>query len=107
MVFKRSRFKNTGEFTRVFLLSLCFLLPAAAWYAWVIPTWDKSNTVSGLIGLKSGQLPGILDIIKFHFTTTLPRYMLNFYAMPLFVTGIVVFFLKRYYTKGIFIAVLS
>jgi hypothetical protein len=100
-----NRLKQVRELSKVLVLSALFLLPALAWYLWVIPTWEKSQTITGILGLKKNQLPGLTGILIYHLKETFPYYLANLFALPFFILGLIFIFIKRPFKSILFITI--
>ncbi len=76
------------------LLQLGIIVPALAWYAWVIPTWAASPTIqpSLLAVFNHPQAHEWLDLWVNKF---LPQRLLGGWSLPFAVVGVVLIFLRR------------
>ena len=66
---------------------LVLLLPAAAWYVWVVPTWKGNGIVTGALDLQGMGLRDLLALAGYHLTSMLPENLLGYAAVPVFVAG--------------------
>ncbi|MBY0477007.1 MAG: glycosyltransferase family 39 protein [Chitinophagaceae bacterium] len=76
-------------------------LPAAAWYAFVIPQWGENPLTTGKFNY-SNNIERANEILDYHFSVLLPTLLLNYASLVLFVTGIIHIAVKKYYTKPFF-----
>lgn len=58
------------------------LVPAVAWYAVAIPSWENNPVLGGTLAM---GLAGIVPILWGNLTSTLPELLLNYAALPFFV----------------------
>ena len=82
------------------LLLLC-LLPAVAWYAWVIPTW----VIGAVYGVTDQSLnhPVIANVITGTLVSVLPELLVNYASVPLFVAGFYVVWKEKLFKKRLFL----
>jgi 4-amino-4-deoxy-L-arabinose transferase-like glycosyltransferase len=87
-------------FKRLSIVSL-FLIPPAAWYFWVIPTWDLEGVVTGIAG---GPLPfsKFCGYVFDNLISIFPEMLINYAAMPLFIAGICFIFRRKSFRDGRF-----
>ncbi len=80
----------------LFLLAIALisLVPAAAWYAWVIPTWGSSGALSGIF-FHLADTAEIGAIVRYHLTEMLPRTVINVAALPLLFWGAIQFIRRK------------
>lgn len=96
MSFVFIKWKNSAvsltHFLSSILLYAVFTAPAAAWYAWVIPTWHN-GTVKGIFDAHQNWS----ELIYFLFgviTSVLPELIINYGAVVFFIAGF--YFLIKY-----------
>lgn len=79
------------QYKFIFLLSI---LPALAWYIWVIPTWNGNGVIKGIF---DNQLPWskTWGILQYHFRVMFPKLLLNYAAIPFFLLGFWAFWVRR------------
>lgn len=80
---RRNGIKMTGS---IFLLFGIPIVPALAWYIWVIPHWHGNGVVQGMLNLEDGWMT-ILDYLQANLISNLPELLLNYAATPLFLIG--------------------
>lgn len=84
--------RRIGPFLVVFPLAL---LPALAWYIWVIPSWGSNGVLTGIF---ENKLPWntYQDILEYHLFDLWPFYILNLPNLFLLGAGVVwtIYFLK-------------
>ena len=93
--------RHAGKYVRAGLIYFAFLLPAIAWYAWVIPGWSGNGIVTGMLEHKI-PLSESLKILKYHFRHLLPALLLNYGSVLFFLAGIFFLFKNKAYWKGDF-----
>ncbi len=73
---------------RLFTAGLCVLalLPAAAWYAWVIPTWTGNGVVGGVLSHGMGSAE-VQRILSHYFISAGPELFINYGALLPFFAG--------------------
>jgi hypothetical protein len=64
-----------------------FLVPAAAWYVTVVPTWVENDAVTGLF-TKHVDYGLAWDILKDHLWQMIPRTLISIAAVPLLLIGL-------------------
>ncbi len=69
----------------VALIAIC-CLPAAAWYAWVMPTWGSSGATGGLF---TASWEGVdwRAIVSYQITQMYPRTLMSIVFLPIFLWG--------------------
>jgi len=77
------------------------LIPAAAWYAWVIPHWDGNGVVAGILGAKESGAE-MLRILASHLVSTGPELLLNYGALLFFAVGCWKFCARRLWRAPVF-----
>jgi hypothetical protein len=93
---------NFGFFFKFSLIYLLFILPALAWYAWVIPTWTGNGVIKGVFD-NTIQWEESMKILEFHWKIMFPNILLNRGAQCFFILGFLVLFLKkRIFKLGVF-----
>jgi hypothetical protein len=82
---------------------LAGLIPAIAWYAWVIPQWKGNMVVQGMMNNQrsTGELA---EILWTHLVSTLPELFLNYVSVIFFLAGIAWVFRKKNGKNPVFIA---
>jgi 4-amino-4-deoxy-L-arabinose transferase-like glycosyltransferase len=98
--------KLTTKLMMQLLLSLSLLIPAIAWYAWVIPDWNNGVT-SGLLGVNKLSFELFLTYVSYHFYSTFPELLLNYLSLPFFLWALVLIIQKRLYTKPLFFILMA
>lgn len=98
----RTRFRSFRELLLVAVFSLAILSPALAWYIWVIPGWHGNPIVQGMFGLTKDQMPHLYDILQYNLLQVFPKLLLNLWALPFFLTGLLFIFIRRYYRRSLF-----
>ncbi len=98
----KSRFKQWKRTFNILLLSLLILSPAIAWYAWVIPGWKGNGIVQGIAGLTKADPAYLYDLFSYNFSTVFPKLLLNQYCLPLFIGGVALIFIRRFYKNILF-----
>lgn len=93
--------RYAGKYVRAGLIYFAFLLPAIAWYAWVIPGWSGNGILTGMLEHKI-PLSESLNILKYHFRHLLPALLLNYGSVLFFLAGIFFLFKNKAYWKGDF-----
>ena len=72
------------KFSSIFILAL---LPAVAWYYWVIPTWGGNGIIKGVFDNKMGWVE-TKKILIYHRDVMFPNLLLNRGAVVYFIIGI-------------------
>lgn len=78
------------------------LIPALAWYAWVIPTWTGNGIVQGIGGEEQTDWGALFDIASYNFYSILPEVLLNYAAVPAFLAGFWFFFRQKGLRSSLF-----
>jgi len=86
--------KISGSITQSLLLGL-ILLPAAAWYLWVIPQWTNAALIGGAGAEQSFDYQSAFNTIWGTFHSLLPELFLNYGSVLFFLLGIGFFFRKK------------
>lgn len=68
---------------------LALLVPAFAWYAWVIPDWEGGKITAGIFA-GSMTLSELKTYLWYNLKFVIPEQLLSFASLPLFVLGLVV-----------------
>jgi 4-amino-4-deoxy-L-arabinose transferase-like glycosyltransferase len=90
------------------LLYVLLLLPAASWYAKVIPTWHGNGVVNGILDMDASEWPAVLGTMFHHLISTLPELLLNYGSVMFFLGGLfLVLKRKRIYRNPLFIPFLT
>lgn len=78
------------------LAMVLFLVPAAAWYAWVIPSWHNNGVTKGIL---DNQIPvaQMLRYVSDNLVSILPEMLLNYAAVPFFIAGFFYMFDRKAY----------
>ncbi len=97
----KSGVRYSGKYVVTGLIYGAFLLPAVAWYAWVIPGWAGNGVLTGVLEHKITSSE-VLRILKFHTNHLLPALLLNYGSVLFFVAGIFFLFKNRAFWKGDF-----
>lgn len=79
--------KERRNLLPVVLIFGAALLPAAAWYAWVIPGWQGNGVTSGMLDNHISWAE-TLDIVHHNLISTLPELLVNYGAFLFFLAGI-------------------
>lgn len=83
------RRENDLRFTFKFsIIFIALLLPAVAWYFWVIPTWGGNGIVKGILENKIDWVE-TKRILEYHRDVMFPKLLLNRGAVVFFCVGIV------------------
>ncbi len=71
----------------VAIIQLLWILPALAWYAWVMPTWGSNSVIKGIF---SSETPWseYQAIFNYHKKVMFPKIILNKYTWPLLLMGL-------------------
>lgn len=91
----RSRFANWRVLLSGALAFVLALLPAAAWYITVIPTWTGNGVVAGILNATPDELRGLFGIAGYHLASTLPELILNYGSVGFFAIGLVLLWQAR------------
>jgi len=79
------------------------LIPAAAWYVWVIPTWGGNGILRGILDLGGLSSSEIFYILKHNLVSTLPEMLLNYGSTAFFIIGLYFFFKMKYQKSQLFL----
>ena len=90
--------QNIRYFVRGVAIYSLFLLPALAWYVWVMPTWHENGVLTGIFAHPISKQKA-LDILEYHWKIMLPKLLLNYATVPLFWIGMASIFLTKAYKK--------
>lgn len=71
------------------------LLPAIAWYFYVVPGWSGNGVVKGIFDTSTYTLSGLLEILGGTIISILPELLLNYGSVIFFLIGIYIFITKR------------
>ncbi len=93
--------RYSGKYVLAGLIYAAFLLPAIAWYAWVMPGWSGNGVLSGMLDHKITGSEA-LRILKYHTNHLLPALLLNYGSVLFFLAGIFFLFKNKAYWKGDF-----
>lgn len=74
------------------LIVLANLIPAAAWYLWVIPQWKNTALIGGISAESSFNYQEAIKNIWGVFHSQLPELFINYGSVLFFLVGIGVFF---------------
>lgn len=72
---------------RFALVQLALVLPALAWYAWVMPTWPENPVLKGIFADNTAW-DNVREILLFYLNTTLPSAVLNYVLVAPFILGL-------------------
>jgi hypothetical protein len=78
---------------KILLTYFLMLLPALAWYIWVIPGWHDNGVLYGIFRTGSSRYSSILE---YHKTTMFPKRLLNDISLVFFFFGL---FFTLFYNK--------
>ncbi|MCW5924568.1 MAG: glycosyltransferase family 39 protein [Saprospiraceae bacterium] len=95
------RKKAWREPVRGALTMAIFLIPPVAWYAWVIPTWQGTDVVGGILDNRF-PMSRLLRFVFDNLVSTLPEMLLNYAAVPFFAAGFYFAFKRKAYRDGRF-----
>lgn len=96
-----------GSFFGSSIPFLVGLIPVAAWYLWVIPTWHGNGVVKGILDSSAEDLPEILAIFTHNLVSTLPELLLNYASVPFFLLGVGLLFRKKMLRHELFLPFLA
>ncbi len=82
----RSKRIGIAGLAKAGLIAAMAMLPATAWYLWVMPTWGASGAVGGLF-TSDWEWPALWAIIRYHMTEMYPRTLMSIVAVPLLIWG--------------------
>lgn len=78
---------------------LLFILPAFAWYGWVIPTWENP-----LLSNHNFKDPAVfnkaLDIVNFHLNRTFPVLLIGKISLVFFFASLIAILKYKFYKKA-------
>ena len=77
------------------LIILFSLLPAMAWYLWVIPQWKNTALIGGIGAEESFDYHEAMENIWGVFHSQLPELFINYGSVLFFLLGIVAFFTTK------------
>jgi 4-amino-4-deoxy-L-arabinose transferase-like glycosyltransferase len=77
------------------LIVLANLLPAAAWYLWVIPQWENTALIGGVSAESSFNYQEAMENIWGVLHSQLPELFINYGSVLFFLIGIGVFFQSK------------
>jgi hypothetical protein len=85
---------NIFYFIKFSLLFVIFILPALAWYIWVIPTWSGNGVIKGIF---DNQIPWekTRAILAYHFKIMFPKRLMTFAIVPFFLLGSIAFLWRK------------
>lgn len=86
--------KDYSQVLRLGLIYLLWFLPAFAWYAWVIPTWNN-GVIAGILDNQIGW-DETFKILDYHLNITLPKRVTSWGTVPFVAAS--VFFMFKYRT---------
>lgn len=95
LVALRSRFAQWRPLLLGALALGLALLPAAAWYITVIPTWTGNGVVAGILHASPAELRGLGGIAAHHLASTLPELIVNYGSVAFFAVGLVLVWQRR------------
>ena len=76
------------------VLALIGMIPAIAWYAWVMPAWGPAG-IEGEVLFHPEKWPLLKEILTYHFWQVLPRTVISVGVLPFIVLGIFALMRKR------------
>lgn len=94
-----------NEFFRSMLRSFLgwgFISAPLVWYAVVIPSWIANPVTLGLFDSKAYSGTGLLYYLWGNFSSTLPEMLINYAAIPFFLTGVFFLSRKQFFNKPFF-----
>lgn len=89
--FKLWKEKNYSAIFKYGLILFLFLIPIAAWYIKVIPTWKGNGITSGLINNQTSFMK-LLNYFWLTLISSVPEMLTNYASCLFLVTGIILFF---------------
>ena len=92
---RQKNYTNIFKFMVVFVM----LLPVALWYAMAVPTWGTNPVAGGMLG-NNKTLIQLLDYLQFTIISSVPELLTNYASFVFLVTGIVIFFKRKLYSKA-------
>lgn len=93
--------RHSRKYVLAGLIWLVFLLPAMAWYGWVISGWKGNGILTGVLENKISSAEAF-RILKYHYQHMLPEFLLNYGSVLFFLAGIFFLFKNKAYWKGDF-----
>jgi 4-amino-4-deoxy-L-arabinose transferase-like glycosyltransferase len=97
--FFKNKPKSLAPLLKSTLIYSVLLLPAFAWYKWVIPAWGTNGVLKGVLD-NHISLSKSLYILQFHLFTTLPKLLLNYASVPFFLVGLYFMFKNKVLKTG-------
>ncbi len=79
--------KITSEMWVYFIVQFIVLVPAIAWYAWVMPGWINNPVLSGKVG-EEVSWSEYWRILQFHLAVMFPRLILSYPLVILLLVGL-------------------
>lgn len=92
---ERLKSENTNNGMAKSLILGLILLPAAAWYLWVIPQWTNAALIGGAGAEQSFDYQSALNTIWGTIYSLTPELFINYGSVLFFLSGIGFFFRKR------------
>jgi hypothetical protein len=89
--------RSVGELIKIVAIYAVCIIPAFAWYAWVIPGWDI-GAVKGVTDLTWNH-PVFVNVIFGTVTSSLPELLVNYGALLFFLTGFYLIFKHKLYRR--------
>ncbi len=96
---------TTSLFQRVISTFIWAIFPLS-WYAWVIPQWKGNPVVEGMLN-NQVSVSTLLDYAQHHLLITLPEQLLNYAAIPFFITGFYYLFKRKAYQDHRFLLIVA
>jgi 4-amino-4-deoxy-L-arabinose transferase-like glycosyltransferase len=90
---------------RIWLAYILFIIPAAVWYAAVIPGWHSTGIVKGIFDL-GHDTPDLWHVFTDTVVSTLPELLINYGAVLFLVAGPYFMFRKKLYHRPLFLCFL-
>lgn len=90
-----------GHFTTIVGIFLLCLLPAVAWYAWVMPGW-VIGAVRGIAD-QSMNHPDLTGVMVGTVVSVLPELLINYASLLFFITGFYVVYKHKLYSRALFL----
>jgi hypothetical protein len=79
-----------------------FIFVPLAWYVVVIPQWVANPVTQGLLDSKAYTGNILLKYLWGNFSSTLPELLINYAAIPFFITGIIFLTRKQFFKNPFF-----
>lgn len=81
--------ENLIYFIKFSILFILLIIPALAWYVWVIPTWSGNGVIKGVFDnqIAWGKT---LSILEYHLKIMFPKRLMTFAILPFFLVGLCV-----------------